>query len=245
MSFAMRRVRNLAIRIALAVRGLRDADAAARAIIERVEPFTMTSHERLFGLVQAIRYISRARIPGAIVECGVWRGGSSMAAVLALQEVKDFERDVLLFDTFAGMSEPTEADKDWRGRSARGRFDHAQRTAKNEWCYASIEDVRANLTSTGYDTRRLQFVQGKVEDTIPGFAPPQIALLRLDTDWYQSTRHEMTHLYPRLAPGGVLIIDDYGFWEGARRAVDEFFESHGISILLNRLDHTGRIAIKP
>ncbi len=104
--------------------------------------------------------------------------------------------------------------------------------------------MSANLAATGYDAQRLHYVKGKVEDTIPSAAPEQIAILRLDTDWYASTRHELEHLYPRLARGGVLIIDDYGHWEGARRAVDEYFATQQVAILLNRLDQTGRIAIK-
>jgi hypothetical protein len=74
--------------------------------------------------------------------------------------------------------------------------------------------------------------------------PEQIAVLRLDTDFYESTRHELRHLYPRLVHGGVLIIDDYGHWAGARKAVDEYIAEEGIRLLLNRIDYTGRIAIK-
>ena len=85
---------------------------------------------------------------------------------------------------------------------------------------------------------------GKVEQTIPAAAPPSIALLRLDTDWYESTRHELEYLFPRLAIGGVLIIDDYGWWAGARRAVDEYFGAHSAPILLNIIDDTGRVGVR-
>jgi len=104
--------------------------------------------------------------------------------------------------------------------------------------------VRATLTQSGYPTGRLHFVRGPVETTLPEHAPERLALLRLDTDWYESTRHELQHLYPRLSEGGVLIVDDYGHWEGARRAVDEYFERHPPAPLLNRIDYTGRIAVK-
>ncbi len=110
------------------------------------------------------------------------------------------------------------------------------------WCYSPLEEVKRNMDSTGYPAAEITYVKGKVEDTLPDAAPAQIAVLRLDTDWYESTRHELEHLYPRLAPGGVLIIDDYGYWSGARKAVDEYF---GDSLLLNRIDNTGRMAIKP
>ena len=108
----------------------------------------------------------------------------------------------------------------------------------------SEESVRATLLETGYPPERLHFVRGAVEETVPAAAPEQLALLRLDTDWYESTRHELVHLYPRLSDGGILIVDDYGHWEGCRRAVDEYFASDADPILLNRIDYTGRIAIK-
>ena len=100
------------------------------------------------------------------------------------------------------------------------------------------------MLSTGYDIARTHFVAGDVEQTIPGVVPEQISLLRLDTDWYESTRHELKHLYPRLIRGGVLIIDDYGHWKGARQAVDEYLAETGAKLLLNRIDYTGRAAVK-
>jgi O-methyltransferase len=100
------------------------------------------------------------------------------------------------------------------------------------------------MASTGYDKQKVHFHQGKVELTIPAAAPDQIALLRLDTDWYESTRHELEHLYPRLSPGGILIIDDYGHWSGARKATDEYIEKYAPSLFLARIDYTGRIAVK-
>jgi O-methyltransferase len=116
--------------------------------------------------------------------------------------------------------------------------------AESIWCYAALDEVRRNVGEMGYPGEKLHFVQGKVEDTIPGSAPEQIALLRLDTDWYESTRHELIHLYPRLSAGGVLIVDDYGHWQGSRRAVDEWIAQAGVRILLNRIDYTGRVAVK-
>jgi O-methyltransferase len=111
------------------------------------------------------------------------------------------------------------------------------------WCIASLDDVRANLLSTGYPANQIHFVPGKVEQTIPKTLPERLALLRLDTDWYESTKHELEHLYPRLSNDGVLIIDDYGHWRGAREAVDEFF-LRSRHPLLHRLDYTGRLMLK-
>jgi hypothetical protein len=100
------------------------------------------------------------------------------------------------------------------------------------------------MDSTGYPSDLINYVEGKVEETIPVNAPDQISLLRLDTDWYESTKHELIHLYPRLVEGGVLIIDDYGHWQGARRAVDEYIEENNLPLLLCRIDYTGRITVK-
>ena len=107
-----------------------------------------------------------------------------------------------------------------------------------------MEEARANLLCTGYPAGKMQFVKGKVEDTIPASAPEHIALLRLDTDWFESTYHELIHLYPRLSPGGILIIDDYGYWQGARKAVDRYIEEHQLKLLLTRVDDSARMSVK-
>ena len=114
----------------------------------------------------------------------------------------------------------------------------------NAWHYVRAADVREALRSTGYPTERVHLVEGRVEETLPAAAPDPIALLRLDTDWYRSTKHELEHLYPRISPGGVVIIDDYGHYEGVRRAVDEYLESSGEALLLNRIDYTARVGVK-
>jgi len=223
-----------------------DFDVKASEIIKAVRPYTMTSPERLFSLIEAVRYVARARIPGSLVECGVWRGGSMMAAALTLLEAGERERELYLFDTFEGMSAPTAADVSIDGKSASALLEAPRSTApESAWCYATLPDVQAALSSTRYPAERLHFICGKVEETLPRSTPASIALLRLDTDWYESTRHELEHLYPRLVPGGVLIIDDYGHWAGCRKAVDEYFAARNIALLLNRVDYTGRIAIKP
>lgn len=226
------------------------AGLADQAVIDFVRPYTMTTPERVYALIQATRYLARAKVEGAVVECGVWRGGSSMTAARTLLEEDDATRDLYLYDTFEGMPTPTEADRDMQGTPALERFEN-NRTGpdRSSWDEASLEEVQVNLKLTGYDPARLHYVKGKVEDTIPGApegvpAPEKIALLRLDTDWYESTKHELVHLYPRLVPGGVLIIDDYGHWQGSRKAVDEYFAANWPPVLLNRIDDTGRLAVK-
>ena len=168
----------------------------------------------------------------------------AVAQTLAQQNRRDF--DLYLFDTFEGMVKPSNVDVDYAGRLASKSFQSKQISDNSsDWCTASIEEVQLNLQKTGYDLSKVHLIKGKVEDTIPSSAPTTIAMLRLDTDWYESTLHELTYLYPRLSSGGVLIIDDYGHWQGCRRAVDEYFAHNGIYLLLNRIDYTGRIAIKP
>ena len=222
-----------------------DFDGRVTEIIRAVSPHTMTSVERLFALIEAVEYVARANIPGSIVECGVWQGGSMMAVAHALKLLAKDDRDLYLFDTFEGMTRPTDLDVSLTGEPALIEFARTKRRSDaSRWCYASMEQVKRNLGSTGYDMASIKFIKGKVEQTIPREAPAQISLLRLDTDWYESTRHELVHLFPRLSVGGVLIIDDYGHWQGCRRATDEYFAENNISILLNRIDYTGRIAVK-
>jgi len=220
-----------------------DYDEPAKNIIRAVKPFTMTSPEKLNALIYAVRHVVRHEIPGDIVECGVWRGGSMLAVAKTLIEAGDTERDLHLYDTYEGMSEPTEHDRRQDGRSAAEMLGAAERSAPI-WAYASLEDVQETMRTSGYPAERIHYYKGKVEDTIPADIPDRISVLRLDTDWYESTRHELTHLWPRLVPGGVLLIDDYGWWEGARRAVDEWLAETGAPVLLLRMDE-GRVAVKP
>jgi hypothetical protein len=214
-------------------------------LFEQVKPFTMTSIERVISLVKAIEYVSTNNIEGAIVECGVWRGGSMMAVAQTLLQCADTSRHLYLFDTFEGMPKPSEEDKDLYGKSASKIISNQTKQPENsQWCYASLDEVEKNLALTGYPRNQIHFVQGKVEDTIPLETLESIALLRLDTDWYESTIHELKHLYPKLVHGGVLIVDDYGHWEGARKAVDEYWESLSFKPLLQRIDYTARLALK-
>jgi len=223
-----------------------DFDESTTCIFRTIEKYTMTSPERVYALIEATRYIAKNRIEGAMVECGVWRGGSAMAMALALLEIGDFERDIYLYDTFCGMTAPSRVDISISGRPAQEKFSQLRISDdSSDWCFCPLEGVRDNLRSTGYPKDRFHFVKGKVENTIPGNVPEKIALLRLDTDWYGSSRHELVHLYPRLSSGGVLIIDDYGQWQGVKKAVDEYMSEIGLHILLNRIDYTGRITVKP
>lgn len=214
-------------------------------ICEAVKHYTMTSPERINSLIDAVRYVMTRKVGGAFVECGVWKGGSSMAIALTLRDMGDENRDIYLYDTFSGMCAPTDVDISIWGEVAHQKFSKNKISDDaSDYCMSPLEEVKANLFSTGYDEEKIHFIKGKVEETIPKSIPKEIALLRLDTDWYESTKHELIQLFPLINTNGVLIIDDYGHWEGARKAVDEYISDNNIQILLNRIDYTGRIAIK-
>ena len=218
-----------------------DYDDATVATIRRVRRHTMTSPARLAALVQGVEHVTANRIPGAIVECGVWKGGSMMAVALTLLRLGDTSRELVLFDTFSGMTEPTpeDANSPYDGYSLYGMWKR-----RTNWSGVPADEVREAMATTGYPMERVRLVEGPVEETLPAAAPERIALLRLDTDWYASTRAEMEHLYPRLERGGVLVIDDYGHYAGARQAVDEALRARDEHLLLHRIDYTGRMAIR-
>ncbi|MGY3605908.1 MULTISPECIES: TylF/MycF/NovP-related O-methyltransferase [unclassified Bradyrhizobium] len=226
--------------------GLSDTEPEFRTLVERVRTFSMTSVERMYALYNATRYVQQAEIPGSIVECGVWRGGSMMVVAHTLLSMGCTDRDLYLFDTYEGLPRPDEKkDVDlWGNRAIDGWLSRQTNDDGSYWAEASIEDVRANLLSTGYPEAKLHFIKGLVERTVPRYAPDAISLLRLDTDWYVSTKHEMDHLFPRLAYKGILIVDDYGHFKGARQAVDEYIAEHKLPLLLNRVDYTGRLVVK-
>lgn len=222
-----------------------DFDSHHKKVLSIVGKNTMTSPERIFSLVEAVRYVVKNNIAGDIVECGVWKGGSMMAVAETLKELNTTNRQLYLYDTYEGMSAPTEHDKTYNGDNAELLLNSNTNREQNlVWAYGALEIVQQNMQSTGYPSENITYVKGKVEDTIPQTIPQKIAILRLDTDWYESTKHELVHLFPLLTAGGVLILDDYGHWAGAKKAVDEFLHAYPHPVLLNRIDETGRIAIK-
>jgi O-methyltransferase len=209
-------------------------------LYERVNEYTIVGIERSYALYKAVRYILESFIRGDFVECGVWKGGSAMLIAYTLLKAGVTDRKIILYDTFEGMTKPGEKDgefekKEWERMKVN---EH-----RNNWCLSTIEEVLANMLQTGYPKKNIELVKGRVEETIPGQMPSHIALLRLDTDWYESTKHELTHLFPLLEKNGVLIIDDYGAWQGAKKASDEYFSAYGPAYL-NRIDFAGRLVIK-
>lgn len=216
-------------------------------ILEFCMPYSMTSVERSFSTLQAVQYVIKNKIEGDFVECGVWRGGNSMIMAKTLIELRIDNRCLYLYDTFEGMSEPTGNDLDQSGQLAQALLNQAPKVpGSNIWCIASIDDVRSNIESTGYPIASVRFVKGDVANTLDDHSnlPDKISLLRLDTDWYESTKKELEVLFPLLVSGGVCLIDDYGHWQGARKAVDEFLMEHQLFPFIHVTDYTGRVFIK-
>ena len=224
---------------------LSDIEPAFMLLWNQVKPYTMISVERAYSLYSSVLHIVQTGIRGDFVECGVWKGGAAMLMALALKQAGVGDRSICLFDTFMGMTEPSELDRvAWNRRPVRDKWEEDLRGEKNnfQWWAVSRDTVWKNMISTGYPAGSINLVEGDVMETLPSKAPEHIALLRLDTDWYESTRHELEQLFPRLRAGGILLIDDYGHFTGARKAVDEYFA--GSPVFLHRDDYTGRSAVK-
>lgn len=223
-----------------------EATLKDHAAWDQCHSFTMTSRLRGFALMASVRYVVENGVPGDFVECGVWRGGSAMLMAQTLASLGVFDRRIWLYDTFAGMTPPSTEDVEGpTGRSASQLLEATPLAdGNNVWCLAGRADVEANLALTDYPMHMFTLVEGDVCQTLQETAPSNIALLRLDTDWYKSTRAELELLYPRLSLHGVCMIDDYGHWEGARKAVDEYFAAHGPRPLISRVDYTGRQFVK-
>jgi len=215
-------------------------------LISSMRPYTMTSAERIWSLLHAVRYVVDEGVAGDFVECGVWRGGSVMAMAHQLARMGVTDRRIWLYDTFAGMTDPTEQDVEAvTGTSAAQMLASTEvADGNNVWCVAGRSDVEANVARTPYPYGNFTFVEGDVAVTLHESAPESIALLRLDTDWYESTRLGLEVLYPRLAVGGVCILDDYGHWQGARKAVDDYFAALSYHPFMHPIDFSGRLFIK-
>jgi len=210
---------------------------------------TMVSPARLTDTVLAVKHVDNNNIQGSFVECGTWRGGNTIAAILAYS--KYFKRqNIYIYDTFTGMSEPNDTiDKSvFLGDTSKNVFNKNQEKNFNSWCYASLDEVKENFKKAGLSLENINFIKGKVEDTlkVKSNLPEKISVLRLDTDWYDSTAIELEVLYPKLEIGGVLLIDDYGYWDGAREAVDNYFSRLDTPRrpFFAQSDFTGRVAIK-
>jgi hypothetical protein len=220
-----------------------EATEGDNRILDIATRYSQSDRLRLWALLQAVQHVARNGVEGDFVECGVWKGGNLILCGLMVKELQ-LDRRIWGFDTFEGMSMPTDDDfVIGRQDKAYARWATRQKLGFNDWSYASYEEVERNVRNeAGIDN--ITLVKGKVEDTLDRTEniPDKIAILRLDTDWYESTRKELEVLYPRLVRGGVLIVDDYGHWSGAKKAVDEYFAAN--PVWLHRIDYTARLHVK-
>jgi O-methyltransferase len=224
-----------------------DDEPAAREAITLVEDHTMLSYQRLVTLWQQVRYLDRTGIDGALVECGTWKGGAAALMGLAHRRWGEASRDLHLFDSFQGLPEPDRAHDGemavrYAGERAAGRL---QSIGK---CVGTLEDNKYVLTTIAQYPRSLtHYHVGWFQDTLPLACSSlkTIALLRIDGDWYESTKICLETLFPLVSSGGIVVIDDYGKWAGCRKAVDEFMETLPRRLLINHIDAAGRYIIVP
>jgi hypothetical protein len=214
-----------------------------REAILLAKKYSMTPFERLWALTYASNYVRSKKIPGDFVECGVWKGGNLVLLSL-LNEHYGESRKIYGFDTFTGMTEPTEHDQNIQGITAESVLQNSiyKDGELSNHCFASLDLVKNVLKDN--HCSNIELIIGDVKDTLlmPENLPTSIAILRLDTDWYESTKIELEILYPLLQPGGILIIDDYGYWSGSRKAVDEYFE--GKTPFMFQVDSDCRMIVK-
>jgi len=223
-----------------------DNEAEIKKSIPLVRHHTMTSFERLATLWLQTRYLDNQKVSGALVECGVWRGGA--AAIMALAHLHGSSspwRQLHLFDSWQGLPEP---NGNMDGDSAVGYSDGRSSGALQPvgQCVASLEETRELLeTEIGYPAALLHYHVGWFQQTLPQTEVGEIGLLRLDGDWYESTRVCLEYLYSNVVQGGVVVLDDYGHWSGCRTATDEFLARQPQPIMLHHIDYAGRYFIKP
>lgn len=215
-------------------------------IIKKAEPFTLTSTDRLYQLILSVKYLVENDIKGDFVECGVWRGGSVLAMVETLKLLDVGNRSLHLFDTFSSTDifEGTVSIEE--DRPFNSTVEELRLKVEKEKIDLSVDvdDVRDLMSNTGYPSERINFHVGRIEDTLKNSHIESIALLRLDTDWYASTKIQLELLFGKVNINGIIIFDDYGFWEGHKKAVDEFLFKNGLRPLLIRNDSSCRFMIK-
>ena len=200
-----------------------DANNDEIKLLEVSSKYSMTNLLKRWSLINAIKQIKNENIEGDFVECGVWKGGN-LIIYNYLNDKYKLGKKIFAYDTYAGMSEPTIHDKNYLDIDAKKEWEINKKSENINLsfnCYSSLEEVKANIkknTLNDGSLENINFIEGKVEDTlkVKENLPEKIAILRLDTDWYESTKAELEILFPRLSKNGILIIDDYGHWKGAR-----------------------------
>lgn len=205
--------------------------------ISIVHPYSMTSYERIGELYNSLEHIRLNNIDGDLIECGVWKGGNILGIASYLNFYKMYSRKIWAYDTFQGMTSPEDVDIDLNNNQA-------SQILQNVLCFSPLKEVQDNVFLSNFPKENIKFIIGDVCNTLlkTDNIPHKISLLRLDTDWYKSTKTELEILYPLLVNKGILIVDDYGHWNGAKKAVDEYFQNQDIKI--DKIDYTGIKIIK-
>ena len=208
--------------------------------------FSMQSQERIWSIIQSTKYIVANDIKGSFVECGVYKGGTAIAIARTLASMGVNDRQIWLFDTYQGMTNPTDLDSHSGSKTLAAELLSAtpKGDGENIWASASLNSVQQAVKEVDYPFSLFEFVVGDVLETLTKNIPSEIAFLRLDTDWYESTKFELQKLEPTVVNQGVIIIDDYGHWSGAQQAVEEYLSEKNLAALLNYLDYTGRMWIE-
>lgn len=191
---------------------------------------TMIGLKRLTNLQHCIEDVLTHGVPGDLIETGVWRGGATifMRAVLKAYSITD--RTVWVADSFMGLPAPN---------PVKYPMDSGDKHYQTTHLAVSLDEVKSNFASYGLLDDQVQFLKGWFKDTLPGAPIQELALLRLDGDMYESTIDALVHLYPKLAIGGYVIVDDYGYAESCKQAVHDYRASQGISDEIKSVDWSG------
>ena len=214
-------------------------------LINLISNYSMTPKIRIYNLLQALRHLKHKKIHGDYVECGVWKGGNILLFKKFLETDDEYHRNIYAYDTFEGMTSPDENDFEISNNNFATKLLEEDKSKKtNVWGVCSLEEVKKNISKHVKNLNNINFIKGPVENTLNERKniPEKISLLRLDTDWYQSTKKELEVLYEKVESGGVIIIDDYGHWGGSKKAVDEFFSNK--FVWMHYVDYACRLIIK-
>jgi len=196
-------------------------------ILDKCRNYTMTSYERQIQTLMSVETITKNNINGDIIEIGVWRGGIIMIILYKLLQLGITDRKVHLYDTFSGMTESSDKDIDRFGNIPDYK-------APGINCFASYDDVYNNIGQVGYPMENIIFHIGDIREIDVITIPKNIALLRLDNDWYELYKFELPLFEPNVSDGGIITIDDYSFWNGCKLAVDQYIE--GKNVVLETID---------
>jgi O-methyltransferase len=201
-------------------------------VVEKYKPYSLLGVARFWNIYESMQHIARAKIPGDVIECGVFLGGAIAAAIDMASALGVTQKTFWLSDTFEGFTKPASEKKISGEIVSFGRHPN----------FRHIVEKTLSLADRGQN--KIELLPGAVEDTLPNWSGGPLALVRLDTDYYESTRVELEALYPKLSNGGVLIVDDYGEFDGVRRAVDEYFTVPGRVCAFSRVDYSCRTGVK-